>query len=47
MGSGGSSLPSELSCDLDAALVPVIMGNFVTSLEGRLVLELLFHIIFK
>ena len=47
VGSGGSPLPSEFSCDLDAALVPVIMGNFVSSLEGKLVLELLFHIIYK
>ena len=47
VGSNGSPLPPNYVDRLDAALVPIIMGNIAPNLEVRLVIELIFYILVK
>jgi MAD (mothers against decapentaplegic) interacting protein len=47
VGSKGEALPTLFVSELDAALIPVITGNFLSSLDALLVMELFFHVIFK
>ena len=47
VGSNGTSLPSQYTQELDAALIPVIMDNISSGIEDQVVMELLFHILVK